>query len=149
MNANALNDLQQKIKNLVHDFELEYEIEGQMTVGLTATTITIEAKERASGGPVTPGQLYDISAVTEMYVPVGERVPNASGWSLEEQLRGYRDSVDVPNESGYEAHAMDAADDYTTPTPSPDIGIEQDGQVFNSQAEYENWLAQQNRKSKR
>lgn len=61
MDEHLLNDLQKKIRNVVHDFELEQRSDGVyigLLVELKDNVITVRAV--AAGGPVMPGQNYII-----------------------------------------------------------------------------------------
>lgn len=83
MNETTLNDLQQKIRNTVRDFELEYGLEGLVSVSLESPRkIAVEVREWASGGPVMGGQNYIIGRgdEKELYVPAPSGVipPNES-----------------------------------------------------------------------
>jgi len=52
MNDNMLNDLASKIKNIVHDFELEYDLPIRVGVSVEATRIVIET-QMAESRPVS------------------------------------------------------------------------------------------------
>jgi hypothetical protein len=175
MNETTLHDLQKKIRNLVHDFELEHGLRGVMDVSTDATRITIEAKE--SGGlsmkqpyPTdipqskeqqrrrdeqdadfnkTLREMYERGEVNTSVYPIDARGHLETGTAhlpIEDTLTE-REQEDIKrrkaNEHTSDTDLMTAQNDPLT-TP-PDIGIEVDGRVFNSQTEYENWLSQQKR----
>lgn len=117
MNENALKDLQQKIRNVVHDFELEHGLHGLMNVGMEASRITIEARESDgtftmtsptwdSGlenvlrGKQASGAVYDgETPYLPSSSPVSPPSPDVDWADLGERQMRLSETI-IPNESG-------------------------------------------------
>jgi hypothetical protein len=170
MNETMLNDLQQKIRNLVHDFGLEHDIPGLVDVSVEANRIIVDVKERAVVVPaslrvrdVLPNESIYLSDPLTGETRIDRIIDASTGQDVDadtfaKSLREFHaqetgrvntaDNLPTLDESDHtsDTSRMTApSDPLTIPL---DVGVkypDAPGMVFNSHAEYENWLSQQKR----
>jgi hypothetical protein len=142
MNDNALNDLLQKIRNVSRDFEFEMAADGtiiSLDVRVRDGAIVVQAKERATGGPLSPEAVRAMGKGSdqgrEMFVPVsgGVIVPSdhitlsdgdATAISKVVQQRRQRMEDTLRRADEYIAHQSTHNTDPLTGQARPDIADE-------------------------
>jgi len=154
MNDNMLNDLASKIKNIVHDFELEYDLPIRVGVSVEATRIVIET-QMAESRPVSAMEAYDRPLLDEpaqdtdqmitTHDPLAEMAETGRMNTADVPARSWSDALPRLNESAQDTDQME------TPLTTSRAGYQYDdapGQVFASPEEHAAWQRQQNRRSR-
>jgi len=149
MNDNMLNDLQQKILNIVHDFELEYDLPIRVGVSVEATRIVIET-QMAESRPVSAMKADDRPQMDEPAQDTDQMITAHDPLAgMAETGRMNTADVAAPNESIYPTSDTVGGHDWSSRMePTAYTYDDAPGQVFASPEEHAAWQRQQNRRSR-